>query len=124
MTLFAFEDDISYNSNMSKSKVSVVEESEEGTYVWRMPDGRWAGDDKGRFMNIHSRKGDLSKLKILHEVAKGFGINEGAPVFLSGKRPISDEEYQEQIRRMKFGLVPDPLDIPALRDEARFRQDG
>lgn len=124
MTLFAFEGALSYNAIMSKSKVSVVEESEEGTYVWRMPNGQWAGDDKGRFMNIYSRKGDLSKLKALHEVAKSYGITEGAPIFLSGKRPVSDDEYQEQIRRMKFGLVPDPLDMPALREEATFRKNG
>lgn len=106
------------------SNVSVVEESDEGVYVWRMPDGRWAGDDKGRFMNIYARKGDLAKLKSFHEVARSFGITDGGPVFLSGKRPISDDEYQEQIRRMKFGLVPDPLDMPALRDEAKFRKNG
>lgn len=107
-----------------KQSISVVEESEEGVYVWRMPDGRWAGDDKGRFMNIFAKKGDLNAIKRFHEVAKSFGIEEGRPVFLSGKRPVTDEEYSEQIQRMKFGLVPDPLDMGAMRDELNFKKNG
>lgn len=89
-----------------------------------MPDGRWAGDSKGRFMNIYAKKGDLVALKKFHEVAKSYGITEGGPVFLSGKRPVTDEEYQEQVQRAKLGLVPDPLDQGVLRDELRFRRNG
>lgn len=92
------------------SNISVVEESEYGTYVWKMDDGREVGDSDGRRMNIYAKKGDLKALKALHEVARSYGIEEGGPVFMSGKRPVTDEEYQEQLTRMKLGLTPDPLD--------------
>jgi len=99
-----------------------VDEYSWGVYVWEIEeDGlkKVLADDDGNFMLIFSTKGDREKIKKLADAARHYGFPEGRPVFWSGKRPITDEEYQEQLMREKLGLVPDPLDVGALRDEAR-----
>jgi len=96
-----------------------VDEVPFGVYVWQTPDGEFLGDDEGNFMLIQSQRGNRKRIAQLAEAAKHYGYPEGKAVFWSGKRPITDDEYQEQLMREKLGLVPDPLDIGALRDEAR-----
>lgn len=103
-----------------KSSVRTVNEAEYGVYVWEMPDGRWVGDDEGNWMLISGVKGDRVAMKKLEEAAKSYGITEGAPVFLSGHRRVSDEEYEEQRQRMLLGLVPDTKDAYSQLDEIRY----
>ena len=101
-----------------------IEEQPWGLYVWRCPDGEVLGDDEGNVMNVFCMKGDRRAIAALTDAARHYGFTEGGPEFWSGKRRISDEELEEQRLREKMGLVPDPLDIGALRDEARGRQNG
>lgn len=103
-------------------KRQLVKEVPYGLYVWRMPDGRWVGDDQGNFLNVQAMEGDLTKIQMLVNAVKEFGIEEGSPLYLSGNRRVTDEEYEEQIMRMKWGLIPDPEDVGALADEARWRK--
>lgn len=106
---------------MRKPIIKPVEETEFGIYVWEMPDGAWvAADEDGHFMMITARKGDRKRMAQLRDAAKSFGIEEGKPVFLSGVRPVTDEQYEEQRQRMLFGLNPDPEDSFAQLDELRF----
>jgi len=93
-----------------------VEETTLGIYVWEMPDGRWIGDDDGNFLSVTSKKGNKAKMEALANEVASFGIYEGQPKFLSGRRKISDEELEEQEQRLKWGLVPDPYDIGAYKD--------
>ena len=53
---------------------------------------------------------------------RSYGIYEGQPVFLEGRRKIDDEEFQYQQQRLKWGLTPDPLDIGVYKDS--LKQDG
>ena len=94
----------------------VVEESILGIYVWEMPDGRWIGDDEGNFLSVTSKKGNKSRMEALAQEVRSFGIYEGQPKFLSARRKINDEEFEEQKARLKWGLVPDPLDIGTYKD--------
>jgi hypothetical protein len=95
------------------------EESTLGIYVWEMPDGRWIGDDDGNFLSVTSKKGNRSKVDALAREVRSFGIYEGRPKFLSGRRKIDDEEFQNQKQRLDWGLVPDPLDIGNYKDEMK-----
>lgn len=104
---------------MKNLKTSVVEETTLGVFVWEMPDGRWVGDDDGNYLSIQGFKGDKSRINALTEVVRGYGINTGQARFLSGQRKINDEEYQEQIQRLNWGLTPDPLDIGEYKDSLR-----
>jgi hypothetical protein len=104
---------------MKNLKTSVVEETTLGVFVWEMPDGRWVGDDNGNYLSIQGFKGDKTRVNVLTEVVKGYGIHTGSPKFLSGQRKINDEEYQEQIQRLNWGLTPDPLDIGEYKDSLK-----
>lgn len=105
---------------MSTPKIRPVEETDFGIYVWEMPDGRWVGDDEGHYMLITSKRGDLKRISQLQDAAKAHGVTEGRAVFLSGKRPVTDEQFEEQRQRMMFGLTPDPEDNFAQLDELRY----
>lgn len=92
------------------------EESTLGIYVWEMPDGRWIGDDDGNFLSITSIKGNRSKIDALAREVRSYGIHEGQPKFLSGRRKINNEELEEQEQRLRWGLPPDPYDIGVYKD--------
>lgn len=93
-----------------------------GIYVWEMPDGRWIGDDEGNYLSIASKKGNRDRINALAREVRSYGIYEGQPVFLEGRRKIDDEEFQYQQQRLKWGLTPDPLDIGVYKDS--LKQDG
>lgn len=97
-------------------KSQIIEETTLGIYVWEMPDGRWIGDDDGNFLSITSKKGNRSKVDALAREVRSYGIYEGNPKFLSGRRKIDDEEFEHQNERLKWGLTPDPLDIGVYKD--------
>jgi hypothetical protein len=97
-------------------KSQIIEETRLGIYVWEMPDGRWIGDDDGNFLSVTSTKGNRSKISFLTDAVKHYGIYEGQPKFLSGRRKIDDEEFEHQNQRLKWGLTPDKLDIGEYKD--------
>ena len=98
-------------------KVTPIEEVNYGTYLWEMPNGSLVMDDEGNYMCIYAIKGDIAKIKQLKDFAKSHGIDEGKPIWFSGHRPVSNEEYENQKQRMDWGLVADEWDIPALKED-------
>lgn len=106
-------------------KTTVVEESQFGLYVWAMPDGTWIGDDEGNYLCVAAQKGDRNKIAALKNVAHNYLRDMqmelvGGPVFLSGRRMLTDEEYEEQQMRARAGLVPDKYDVAAMKEQARY----
>jgi len=99
------------------AKIKVVEETDYGLFLWEMPGGRLVCDEDGNFLNIPGHRTDMSKVKILENEARALGLNEGRPVFMSGHRRVTDEEYHYQKQRLEWGLTPDELDYGAARDE-------
>ena len=111
--------------DLGKLKSSeILEDTRLGIYVWEMPDGRWIGDDEGNYLSITSTKGNRSRINALAEVVKSYGIYDGKPLFLSGRRKIDDEEFEHQKQRLEWGLVPDPLDIGNYKDEMKNSRSG
>lgn len=106
------------NKKKPKMKVTVVEESPYGLYVWLTDAGAIVADEDGNYLNIQAMKGDQAKIDLLKSAAKEFGIEGGKPQFLSGYRRITDEEYEYQRQRLEWGLIPDELDLPAFKEEA------
>lgn len=104
---------------INNKKSEFVEETTLGIYVWEMPDGRWIGDDEGNYLSVTSKKGNKSRMDALADAVRSYGIYEGKPLFLSGRRKIDDEEYEYQQQRLKWGLTPDPLDIGTYKDSLR-----
>lgn len=95
------------------------DETRLGIYVWEMPDGRWIGDDDGNYLSITSTKGNKQRISLLANAVRSYGISDGQPKFLAGKRKIDDEEFEYQKQRLEWGLVPDPLDIGNYKDEVK-----
>ena len=97
----------------------IAEETSLGIYVWEMPDGRWIGDDDGNYLSVSSMKGNRSRMDALAKEVRSYGIYEGKPLFLSGRRKVDDEEFEYQKKRLEWGMVPDPLDIGNYKDEVK-----
>jgi len=110
------------NEGFKTTNREAVEEVPYGMYVWETPDGEVLGDGDGNVMNVFCMKGDLRAIKALSDAARSYGFSEGRPVWWTGKRPIDDEELSIQETRAKLGLVPDPLDIPAVVADMKERQ--
>jgi hypothetical protein len=107
---------------MNGVRKTVVQETEYGMYVWILPNGKLFIDDDYNVLNIPAREGDREKIQMLRDAARHYGQPEGQPFFMAGNRRITDEELEEQIQRMQWGLVPDPYDVGALKDELRWRK--
>jgi hypothetical protein len=98
-------------------KITPVEEVTYGVYVWQMPDGSIVQDEDGNYLNIAAVKGDLRRINKIKLAAKELGLEEGHPLWFSGHRPISDDEYEMQKQRLNLGLVPDEMDLPAITED-------
>lgn len=109
--------------NKPKMKISAVEESSYGIYVWEV-DGKWLSDGEGRFLTVPSEKNDQIKIDAIRRAAHGYLIDmglepQGSAKFLSGHRQVTDEQYEEQLARQAAGLTPDPFDVGAAQDDLK-----
>ena len=102
---------------INTKNIQRVDESHYGVYVWEMPDGRIVGDDQGRFLSIDSKYGDGEKIRMLKEVVRYYGVEQGFPKFFPGHRKVSDSEYDHHSERMREGKIPDPLDPGVIEGE-------
>lgn len=101
----------------------IVEEVPYGMWVWEasLPDGTtWVvQDDDANVMNVYALKTDRRAVDAITQAARYHGFPEGRAIFWSGRRRIDDEELEHQLARQKFGLEPDPLNVPALEAAQR-----
>lgn len=105
-----------------KMKVSIVEESQFGLYVWVTEQGGVVMDEDGNYLNIPAMKGDQARIELLRQAAKDYGVDGGSPRFFSGYRRVTDEEREYQEKRLALGLIPDELDLPAFQEELRHAE--
>lgn len=107
----------------NRKKPQFVNEVPYGVYVWEVEGGKWVGDDQGNYlMSPLCMRGNVKVVNALTEEVKSlsrYAYDHGKPIFLAGRRPVTDEEYEEQVERYKAGKVPDKLDLPAHLDERR-----
>lgn len=94
-----------------------------GVYIWRI-NGKPVVDEEYNYLQIASRRGDQTKIARLKEfVNKELGIFEGEASFEEGARPISQEEYEDQMARQLAGEVPDPYDLGNLIEEQKYAKE-
>lgn len=87
-----------------------------GLYVYKKSNGKWFTDGQGNVLNIESMKGDIAQISKLKEAAIYYGDpGDGNAVFVPGLTRITDEEYSEQLDRMKNGLIPSMNDLGAWK---------
>ena len=85
-----------------------------GLYVYKKSDGKWFTDGEGNVLNIESVRGDLNQIAKLKQAAMYYGDDGGGEaVFVPGLTRVSEEEYSEQLDRLKEGLIPSMNDLGA-----------
>lgn len=100
---------------LGKAKVTIMEKNYDwGIYVWQKSNGKWFTDGDKNILNIPSYKNDQGQIKKLKDAAAHYGETEGKAIFFAGMGRITDEEYSEQIDRMKNGLIPNLNDLGAV----------
>lgn len=105
----------------------LIEEVSYGMYVWVTErDGEeWVvQDDDANVMNVFAIKNDREAIRAITEAARYYGFPEGRAVFWSGRRRIDDEELEYQKARQRFGLEPDPLNVPAMGMQDQERKNN
>jgi hypothetical protein len=103
-----------------KPRLTVIEkQGEYGLYVWQTPEGKIVTDGNGNTMNIPARLGDLEAISKITKAAAYYGFPEGKAVFRAGQRRVTDEEYSEQLDRMKEGYIPSETDLGAWYEAAK-----
>lgn len=106
--------------NTPHPKLTVIEkQSEYGLYVWQTPEGKIVTDGNGNTMNIPARLGDIEAISKITKAAAYYGFPEGKAVFRAGQRRVTDEEYSEQLDRMREGYIPSETDLGAWYDAAK-----
>lgn len=94
-----------------------------GVYIWRI-NGKAIVDENFNYLVAPARRGDLNAIaKLTSFVRNELGITEGEATFEEGARPISEEEWEDQMDRMKNGETPDPYDLGNLIDEAKYQKE-
>jgi hypothetical protein len=102
-------------NQIGNSKITVLDKQYDwGIYVWQRENGKWFTDGEGNILNIPSHRGDELQLHKLRQAAAYHGEPNGKPVFFPGMGRVSDEEYAEQVDRMKNGLIPNLNDLGAV----------
>jgi hypothetical protein len=113
---------------IKSTRRQVIQEVPWGMWVWRCDDGTYIADEDGNFMHVFvdSTKPAVNEAAraALKREAKAYGIEDGKAVFWAGRRPIDDEQLQYQLARAAAGLIPDPFDVAAIKEEERVLKSG
>jgi hypothetical protein len=100
---------------IGKSKATFIPKMYDwGLYFWKLPDGHLFHDGHGNLLNIPSYRNDLAKIAELRKAAAHYGQPDGTPWFYPGIQRATEEEHEEQLERMKAGLIPSLNDLGAI----------
>ena len=110
--------------NPMSDNINPIEEVDYGVYVWRVEGAGLLANENLDLLRINSMRGDLKRMAQIRSAAASYGYPDGEPVFIAGKRAISDSEYEEQMARNDAGMLADPYDIPALVDKMKAARDN
>jgi hypothetical protein len=101
---------------VGESKLTVLDKNYDwGIYIWKKANGKPFTDGQGNVLNVPSHRGDAIQIRKLEQEAKALGQGDGSHEFYAGMGRISDEEYAEQVDRMKQGLIPNLNDLGAVQ---------
>lgn len=91
---------------VGETKVTVIDKKYDwGVYVWIKSNGKPFTDGNNNVLNIPSHKGDQIQLERLRKEAAHQGQADGRAEFYPGVARVSEEEYSEQLDRLKSGEI-------------------
>lgn len=86
------------------AKLTVLDKKYDwGVYVWIKSNGKPFTDGQNNVLNIPSHRGDQMQMEKLRKEAEYLGQGDGHAEFYAGTARVSEEEYSEQLDRMKNG---------------------
>lgn len=101
---------------IGESKITVIDKGYDwGIYIWKKANGKPFTDGQGNVLNVPSHRGDQLQIQKLVREATALGQGDGSYEFYPGMGRISDEEYSEQLDRMRQGLIPNLNDLGAVQ---------
>ncbi len=101
---------------VGESKLTVLDKNYDwGIYIWKKANGKPFTDGNGNVLNVPSHRGDALQIRKLEQEAKALGQGDGSYEFYAGMGRVSEEEYAEQVERMKQGLIPNLNDLGAVQ---------
>jgi hypothetical protein len=105
-----------FPGQVGESKVTVLDKQYDwGIYFWKKANGKPFTDGNGNVLNIPSHRGDALQIRKLQQEATSLGQGDGSYEFMPGVGRVSEEEYAEQVERMKQGLIPNLNDLGAVQ---------
>lgn len=105
-----------FPGQIGESKVTILDKAYDwGIYFWKKANGKPFTDGNGNVLNIPSHRGDALQIRKLQQEATALGQGDGSYEFMPGVERISDDEYAEQLDRMKQGLIPNLNDLGAVQ---------
>jgi len=103
-------------NEIGNSKITVLDKQYDwGIYFWKKANGKPFTDGNGSVLNIPSHRGDQIQIAKLVREATALGQGDGSYEFMPGVSRVTDEEYSEQLDRMKQGLIPNLNDLGAVK---------
>ena len=105
-----------FPGQIGESKITFLDKDYDwGIYFWKKSNGKPFTDGNGSVLNIPSHRGDQIQIQKLVKEATALGQGDGSYEFMPGVARVSDEEYSEQVDRMKQGLIPNLNDLGAVQ---------
>ncbi len=105
-----------FPGQIGNSKITILDKQYDwGIYFWKKANGKPFTDGHGNVLNIPSHRGDQIQIQKLIKEATYLGQGDGSYEFMPGVSRVSDEEYSEQVERMKQGLIPNLNDLGAVK---------
>jgi len=105
-----------FPGQIGESKITFLDKNYDwGIYFWKKANGKPFTDGNGSVLNIPSHRGDQIQIQKLVKEATALGHGDGSYEFIPGVSRVSEEEYSEQVDRMKQGLIPNLNDLGAVQ---------
>ena len=90
---------------------------------WQLPDGSFLGNQDGEYLSVEVNVFDLKEVKkrskLMEQAAAHYGYPEGRTVCITGRKKVTQSEWEDQMAAMEAGE-----DIPGDYISPQERLDG
>lgn len=107
---------------LQPKKISVVQETEWGTYFWQLPSGQYLGDGDGRFLTLMGKAHDIKKMQAMRDEAAALGYPDGEVKWEAGVWQATDSEHDDQMERLLDGKIPNPYGMDMIQEKQKRGQ--